>query len=179
MKKLIALLVLLIPSQACSVDIDAKDRVKNQKPGFCAWASLETLGNHHKIKKMNGLLESRKGLPSKWIIEHGWLVWVDASDGFVTTIKEKLDELKVKYYIREYGERDLLPCVNDYGAAVGMSKETVGADGIKFGEAHMIILTRYNKKMVRFIDPNDRQEYEASREWFDKYWEGVIVIVEK
>ena len=45
-------------------------------------------------------------------------------------------------------------------------------------EAHAMIIVEFNKKEVKYIDPNEPGSvYTATRAWFDYYWTGMIVVI--
>jgi hypothetical protein len=68
MRKLAALFaVLFISGAALAIDIPTDCRVPNQSPGYCCWASLETLGRTHGIPQLYNLVEARKKDPDSMI----------------------------------------------------------------------------------------------------------------
>jgi hypothetical protein len=71
-------------------------------------------------------------------------------------------------------DRTLLKYANSHGCLVGV---TAGARG---KGAHGIVLTHYDDKIVRFYDCNNPKDmWEGSREWFDYWWSGLVIVVEK
>lgn len=167
-------------SFAWAIDLDKKDRVPNQSPGYCAWASIETLGRHHHIEPLIDLVEKRKKDPDIYIQnfdEHGreFLVLQQKHIGTDAVIKEKLDQLKVKYKITSTRseDRSLLSYANDQGVIVGVK---TGARG---PAAHIIVLTYYDDKIIKFYDCNYPNEiWLGSREWFDHWWTGLSILIE-
>lgn len=179
MKKLIALmLVLLAASPAWAIDIDKKNRVPNQDPGYCCWASLETLGRTHGITPLYGLVEARTK-ESDTHIEDGYgnvLVVHPKNYGYDYALRAKLTSLKVKFHMSSTGsvDRTLLKYAKSHGCLVGVK---AGARG---EGSHGIVLTHYDDKIVRFYDCNYPDKlWEGSREWFDYWWSGLVVVVEK
>lgn len=173
-KILIALVILLFPLQLFAIDINKADRVKNFPPGYCAFCCLETLGHHHKIKNLYNLAQDRTKDPDEWIWEADQWIYAHHNEGYYTTVKAKLDKLGIKHWIQKQGnfDRTLLPYANNYGCVVGMKAGVFG----KYG--HAIILTKYTETKVEFFDPNwPEYNWEASREWFDYYWEGFLIMV--
>ncbi len=170
-----------LSSSAWSIELEKKNRIPNQEPGYCAWASLETLGRHQHIEPLFHLVEKRKKDPDIYIQnfdENGreFLVLQQRYIGTDAVIKEKLDQLKIKFKmtLTRSKDRSLLRFANDQGVVVGVK---TGARG---PAAHIIVLTYYDDKTVKFYDcnyPNDI--WVASREWFDYWWTGLSILIEK
>jgi len=182
MKKLfMAITILLISAIAViAADIPKDCRVANIPPGYCCWASLETLGKVHKISSLDGLLDARTREDDTIIIVQGSGVsfrQVEPKNyGYDHAIRKKLTDLKVKFWMNTTGnaDRSLLKYANSHGCLVGLKAGARGQLG------HGIVLTHYDDKIIRFYDSNQPDDtWEGSREWFDFWWSGLIVVVEK
>lgn len=182
MHKIIAcILFYLLSNISWAIELDRKDRVENQPPGYCSWASLETLGRHNNIQPLIGLVESRKQEADPVILE------TDASGkqryvqmpkhvGSDSILRAKLSQLNVKFRMTETDSKDrsLLILADDIGVVVGVEQ------GARGPAAHMIVLTHYDDKTVRFYDCNQPEDiWEGSRDWFDHWWTGLSIVVEK
>jgi len=181
MKKAFLAIVILLKSAISvnAVDIPKDCRVANIPPG-CYWASLETLGKVHKISSLKGLLEARTREDDTIIVVEGSGVLFRQVDpknyGYDDAIRKKLTDLKVKFWMNATGnaDRSLLKYANTHGCLVGLK---AGARGEL---AHGIVLTHYDDNIIRFYDSNQPNDiWEGSREWFDFWWSGMIVVVEK
>jgi hypothetical protein len=201
--KRIASFVLLVTLCALvfgNVEIIEENRVANigskEEPGFCAWACLSMLGRHHKIEALYDLVEKRanesdflywdrdKGV---WVAEpYVWVYYKKGKEkelrcsGSEMAMINKLDELKVKYKIQKFGNknRDIINYAmeKNLGCLIVVSSEAFEG----FENAHAVVLTDYDEKEIRFIDPNDiSTPYKVDRTWFDRYWTGCVVVVEK
>jgi hypothetical protein len=177
-KSLAIVLMLISATSTVAADIPKDCRVANIPPGYCCWASLETLGKVHGISSLNGLLESRtKESDTITIIQGGSIRLVEPKNyGYDHAIRAKLTTLKVKFWMNETGssDRSLLKYANSHGCLVGLKAGARGELG------HGIVLTHYDDKIIRFYDSNQPDDtWEGSREWFDFWWSGMIVVVEK
>lgn len=170
-------ILLMSAISAFAVDIPKDCRVANIPPGYCCWASLETLGKVHKISSFDGLLESRTKENDTIVVYPGGLHHVEPKNyGYDHAISSKLTDLKVKFWMNATGsfDRSLLKYANSHGCLVGLK---AGARG-KIG--HGIVLIHYDDKIIRFYDTNQPNDtWEGSREWFDFWWSGMTVVVEK
>lgn len=179
MKKVLAVFaaVLLLAAPAFAINIPQKCRVSNRKPGYCAWASLETLGWTHRIKPLYNLVEVRtKDSDSLIPIGDGVYQVRPRNLGYDDTLRAKLDALGVRYWMQDTGgtDRTLLKYAKSHGCVVGMR---AGACG---NFAHAIVITHYDDKKVQYYDSNYPADmWEGSREWFDYYWNGMVIVVER
>ena len=163
------------------VKIDKANRVENINPGYCAWCSIEMLGRHLKVKKLYNLTKNRTKESDIWINYDDGKGWIRlrANEGHSNTIRWKMDELGVKYRMCNYGKFDRAmiedSIKNNLGCAVGFKSGAFKGEG-----AHAVVLIDYNDDDVEFIDPNDPEStYTAKREWFDYYWDGWVLVVER
>ncbi len=192
-------LFLAVPSWA-QVEIDKKHRIENFGPGYCAWCSIETLGRHIGIEALHDLAKNRSKESSvkQWnsdkgvwvplpyvMVSHGYNYngpWVQEKRNVGTDwgVYWKLTELRVKFKMQWTGEKDTklikYAIKNNLGCAFAVKKGCFG----KNSSAHAMVLTNYDDKKVEYIDPNDPGNvYEATREWFDHWWSGWVLVLEK
>ena len=184
MKKFFVAIFLLAAFAATSfaVEIPPNCRVANIQPGYCCWASLETLGRLHGISSLEGLVDSRSKESDVVVVVPGYGYYPDVyrvepkNYGYDHALRAKLSSLKVKFWMKDSGnsDRTLLKYANSHGCLVGMKAGARG-DG-----AHGIVLTHYDDKIIRFYDTNNPKDtWEGSRAWFDYYWSGMVIVVEK
>lgn len=182
MKKLLfILLVILFPAISWSIEIDKKDRVPNQAPGYCAWASLETLGRHHSILPLIDLVEKRKKDSDVLVLNRDangreYYVKHEKHVGNDFVLPSKLKELNVSFKMTNTGssDRSLLSYADSKGVVVGVK---TGARG---PGAHIIVLTQYDEESIMFYDCNQPDViWKGSREWFDYWWTGLSILVDK
>ena len=179
MKRLLVSLFLLLAITGvvnAQVQIAKKDRVENVSPGYCAWCSIETLGRHHGVEKLVGLVEKRQNDSDVYVRDQwGRLVLYKHNAGYDWTIRDKLDKIGVKYRMSNTGSYDtgLLKYAvkNKLGCAVAVRSGALG-DG-----AHALTLIDYNDKEVRYIDCNDKAVYTATRKWWDYWWDGWVLVI--
>ncbi len=177
-KKLVLLAVLFFSGHLLACDIPENCRVKNEKPGYCCWACLETMGRFHGIEPLHDLLEKRK--EEKDITTTDWYgntFVYEKHLGYDFALRNKLTELKVRFWMQDTGgwDRSLLKHAKSHGCLV-----SVKANALKdMKTPHGIVLTEYNDKNVEYYDPNYPDKiWVGSRKWFDFYWTGMIVVVE-
>jgi len=162
MRYLLALLLLPLTVYA-EVKIDVKNRMPNKAPGYCAWCSLETLARHHNVKPLFNLVENRG----------------DRNEGTDREIYKQLKRLNVKFKMQWMGKKKIglieYAIENDLGCAVGFLPRAFGHPS-----AHMVIIIDFNKKQVKLIDSSDHKRiYVKSRKWFDKYFDGSVIVIER
>jgi hypothetical protein len=200
MKRIIASLVLVVTLCACicsSVEIDEENRVPNrgskEEPGYCAWACLEMLGRQHEVEPLYDLVAKRAKEydfmhwdrdKKTWVADpYVWVYYKKGKEkeprcaGGEIAVINKLDQLKVKYRIQRFGNKDTAiikyAMDNKLGCMIAMLPEA-------FDGPHAVLLTHFNDKEIKFIDPNDiSTPYKVDRAWFDKYWTGYAVVIEK
>jgi hypothetical protein len=162
------------------VKISPKNRVENLSlhGGYCAWASLETVGRHLGIKELEGVMKSRTKDPDYKVWMDGRWLECKRNEGYDFCMQWKLNDLGLKKWrmslqnqfnrdILNYAVEKKLPCVVAFKPAA-------------FNGAHACILVGYDSKNVVFIDPNyPGYNYTASREWFDFHWDGFVLVIEK
>ena len=159
----IALVVALsfLPCAArADVDIEPGCRMKNRPPGRCGWCALETLGRHHHIQALFGLVEDHASI---------------ANPDDLTAL---LDKAKVRYTLQQRGDRDTAllrsACTQGLGAAVGFRPLHEGAGG------HIVTLVSFGEDTVKVIDPNDQDGRVRTmpRERFLDCWDGFTLVLQ-
>jgi hypothetical protein len=158
----LALLVLVaLPCiSRAEVVIDPSCRMKNRPPGRCGWCAVETLGRHHRIKALFGLVDAHESI-------------ADPED--LTAV---LDHLKVSYSYQARGSRDTAilrrASREALGAAVGFRPLSEGAGG------HIVTLVDFNEETVKVIDPNDDdlRVRTMPTERFLHWWDGLTIVIE-
>lgn len=171
-------MVLLFNSTIFACDIPQSCRIKNQPPGYCCWACLETLGRYHGIEGLYDLLESRK--EEKDLVINDWFgnaTTYPRNLGYDFTVRNKLNDLKVKYWMQDAGgiNRTLLKYAGSHGCVVGVKEGAL--KGVK--TTHAIVILEYDEEKVEYFDPNSPSTtWVATRKWFDHWWTGMIIIVQ-
>jgi len=169
------------------VHIPTKCCVPNQSPGYCAWASLETLGNYLRIKPLYGLMESRKKDPPfvrrTWWVDfdgfHEMLYSIDNNYGAWDSIQEKLISLGVKHKIQRNGvfNKTLIreSIRENLGCLVAVNSGLPTCDG-----SHGIIITDFSDTGYKYVDTNNiNVDFYGTMQWFDRNWDGLVVVVYK
>lgn len=179
MRFLAFLFAVLLASPLFGMDIPADCQVANEKPGYCCWVSLEILGKVHGIKQLDSLVESRKKDPDRVFLNSVGNREIHPKNlGYGYAVKEKLNKLGVRYWLQEAGryDRTLLRCASTHGCIVAVRQGAIPG----YKQCHAIIVTQYNKDGVIFFDCNHPgKRWSASKEWFDFYWTGLAIVVEK
>jgi hypothetical protein len=150
----------LLPCVAwADVNIAPENRMKNLPPGRCGWCALETLGRHHHIKALIGLVEDHP-------------TTADPDD-----LTNLLDKVKVRYKLQQRGDRDTAllrkACADGLGAVVGFRPLQEGAGG------HIVTLVDFTDDTVKLIDSNDKDVSvrTISRERFLHWWDGFTLVI--
>lgn len=175
MRKFITLVLLLLFSTSCwaEVQIDQKNLVKNRPPGYCAWCCLEALAKHNNVEKLKHISTDRDQ-------DEDFVHWISPTFGIVEpkysgsgeACEDKLNKLGVKYK-SGYFDRELVKeAVKSKGGMVHMKAGAFGSEG------HAIIIVDYTDTDVIFWNPNDCYRYRATREWFDYWWNGYILVLD-
>ena len=150
--------------------------------GYCAWACLETLGRHNRVKALHGLVEWR---------QRAWPVNVTLLDdagnyhtirrnyGSDLSVRRCLEWLKVDFTQQSTGNTDTLivrrAVANGTGCTVGMLP---GAFPGMRDEGHAVIVLDFSRDAVTILDPNEIGcERTKPRAWFDSYFMGWAVVV--
>jgi len=151
----------LLPCAArAEVNIAPECRMKNLPPGRCGWCALETLGRHHHINALIGLVENH---PST----------ADPDD--LTAV---LDSVKVRYKLQQRGDRHTAllrkACAEGLGAVVGFRPFQEGGGG------HIVTLVDFTEDTVKLIDPNDQdcRVRTIPRERFLRWWDGFTLVLQ-
>lgn len=200
MRKFVAAFVLLFaiacPSFA-QVSIKKEHRVSNQvfETGYCAWCCLETIGRHYGIDALKDLAKNRsKEFTWTWnektkswekspyvMIDYGSYKSLELrSPGAHQALANKLNDLKVKYRYQNYYNYDktiIKNAIKNNEPCLVVVKTFWGQDR---SGSHAIILLDYNEDGVTFFDPNDvNHVYTATHQWFNYYWMGYVLLIEK
>jgi len=142
------------------VNIEPECRMKNRPPGRCGWCALETLGRHHKIKPLFGIVEDH------------------ATTANPEDLTDFLDKVKVRYQFQKRGEVSTTilrnACDKGFGAVVGFRPLQEGAGG------HIVTLVDFTDDTVKVIDPNDQDGRVRTmpRERFLHWWDGFTIVVQ-
>lgn len=160
-------------------EIPAECHIKNEKPGYCCWVSLEILGKVHGIKQLDNLVENRKKEPDRVFVNSAGQREIHPKNlGYSYSIREKLNKLGVRYWMQDAGyyDRSLLKHAKTHGCVIAVKEGAIPG----YKRPHAIIVTQFDKEGVKFFDCNKPEKrWIATKEWFDYYWTGMIVVVEK
>lgn len=197
MSKYVATLVLFLavsPPAFSQISLKKESMVPNREPGYCAWVCLETLGRHHKIASLYDLVDKRQEeFTWTWDGQRWWkspYLWVDYGEyqvmerrntGSHQAMINKLDSLKIKFTHQDYNNFDktlIKDAVKNKKGCVVVVKHWENAENDD--TSHAIVILDYNKNGIIFYDPNDSTSiYEASHKWFNYYWLGYTLVLEK
>ena len=180
MKTLSALLLFFLTSPVwAEVYIPVKYRIENENPGYCTWASIETVCRHQKVKAGYGLKNARK-LDKDFVLPWGEVV--PKNFGRDEPVRAKLDSLGIRYTMHpslvrdEEGIRQIKGAVSSgKGAIVAMWQGWPTT-----GECHVITIIDFNEDDYVYIDSNDvGKNYRGSRRWFETFWTGFVLTIEE
>lgn len=183
------------------VKIDKNDVVPNKSPGYCAWASIETLARHHKIKRLVGLVEARskesdvriwrpeknewEPLP-KVIVrdEYGRHHEIHRCGGWYWAVYRKLNAMNVKFYISKNTENRIKlidwAMDNELGCVFIVRPGWDDGEPDEDESPHALVLIDYGDKEVKFIDTNNpKKVYTKNRSWFDRWSYDYILVIPK
>lgn len=170
-------LSLFVSSIFGRADIPIKDRVPNQSPGYCAWASLETMCRHQGIREGYDLLEKRKLDPDR-ITPDGWFIPRNRGDDY--SVEQKLIELGINYRMnltggsKEEGLKLLVETTQaGHGAMIGV-KKTPTCNG-----SHAIVVIDINSEEFEYIDSNRPGSIWVGKiDWLMWAWDGFVLAIE-
>lgn len=172
-----SLLYLALPALA-EVDIPKEHRISNRPPGYCAWASLETLGNHQNISLLKGLVDYRTRLPRNIWVDYGQGVRGyegDRAGATPRSVSAQLDALGVSYQSRSEGAKDYTFLTKNLEAGRGVM---IGLGSWSPLGAHAVTVVDLTEEYVTFIDSNNiKHRWWHTRAWFDRNWSGWAVVV--
>ena len=164
MKKILIFILLLFGTvKAEELYIPKELRVKNLLSGCCVWASIETLGNVHNIKRLQGLTKYRDEKFGK------------LAPGDEKSIKEELNRLGINYDLQVRGIYDTK--LIEYAVEKELGVAIAVKDFPAQNEIHMVTLVNLTKNNVMFYDSRDLNYYEGSRKWFDESWTGLSLVI--
>ena len=178
---LFALTILVLTSSSVLADakIPVYQRIKNQPPGYCCWASIETLCRHQGIKAGYDLLEKRK-LDDDYMMPDGKII--PKNIGYDDPVAWKLNKLGIKYKMNatfspnKAGVAQIKKAVDSGKGAV----VTVYHGYPTTPECHCVTVVAMNDKEYEYIDSNDPGTiYVGSMEFFFSEWTGFVLTVEK
>lgn len=189
MRKWIFALALALLVSACAVaadvDIAVKNRIANVEDGYCVWCSLETLGRHHNIKSLRGLVKNKVKTAGYYRISYvqngPYFVerreWVKDGGATQEQAIEELKRLGVSYRIQWKGSHRTKilydACKEKLGAVIGFKPPKDSNVG------HAVVLVGINDKEVEYIDSNDHKKVSVmSRKEFDKKWSGGAIVID-
>lgn len=180
-RRLLVSLIFLLscaPFSLGEAKIPAKDRVRNQQPGYCAWAALETVCRHQGIKAGYDLLEKRK-------LDPDLITWdgriIRRSEGHDFSVAAKMQELGIAYQMNPTGAKTkeglrLIVEATEagHGAVVGLWHEPVS------GQHHAVVVVDINSETFDYIDSNSPGViWSGSVDWFLWSWDGFVMTVDK
>jgi hypothetical protein len=160
MRNIFAVALLAVTAPAFAIQLRSSSFVPNEG-GYCTWASLDTLGRHHDLHYVKGLLQRRRN-------------WVRTAidPGYTSAVKAQLDVLNVDYILHDDGAFDraaLTKYTKSHGCVVTLMA------GSGFG-CHSVVLCEYDER-VTFFDPNSKRLWHGTKAWFDTYWSGNMVVL--
>lgn len=176
------LCALLVSQVSWGIEIPFKCRVLNWHPGYCTWASIETLGAVHGIKELDMLVKNRSDeMDEYYQNDKGEWICYKKNVGWDYAVTNKLNSLKIKFINQKhdnYNRRLLEKYANKYGCVVTIKGDEKG-NGVSVSD-HSIVVTKYCDTQVTFFDSNrPAHMYVASRAWFDYWWAGNTIVIFK
>jgi hypothetical protein len=181
-RPLIPLLILALSASArAEAIIREEDRIANENPGYCLWASVETLARHNHVRALYGLLASRKTDPDVWEWTPRGMHYRHRAEGRLDVLREKLANLGCqKYRIQVAGRRstDIIEAAVRAGRGCVVGIRLPG-QGSTPAQSHAVVVTEFTESAVRYIDPNDvTHEHTVPRSWFAARWDGFVVCLD-
>lgn len=176
MRQSLAVIILLLVNNLSfgKVKIADENCISNRPGGFCLYASLETLGRHHRIPKLYGLVEKKyKTLRTqKWDRNgyrwepNGVSTWNDAT--------RELDAKAIKYTLSVQRDYRLIEraCNDGIGCVIGLKP-------IKGQTGHAVVLVEVTAEYVVMVD-SDHTWFPRSmtRADFERQWSGAALVFE-
>lgn len=175
----LALFSLPLSSSLAEAGIPIKYRVKNQWPGYCCWASIETVCRHQGIEAGYNLVEKRK-------LDNDYITWdgriIAKNYGADDPIADKMKSLGIKFLMN--------PTSHTTKDAVLQIKKAVhegkGAVIIVYhglptvNECHAVVVIDMNDKTYSYIDSNNPTAiYDGDISWFWQEWTGFVLTLSK
>ncbi len=160
----VALLALTASTWAGSFYVKVKHRVENGKDnGYCAWAALDTIARHRKIKPLIGVSDPFK--------ETG-------NGATVQDVQRHCKKLGISCRIWEPYNKNLTElkraCDKKLGAIASFKVYHKGKV-----YSHAVLVTGYDKRYVYYIDSNEPDTYyRANWSWWHRRWTGWMVIID-
>lgn len=157
----LVLLMSLGGTSRADLQIELKNRIRNQPDGRCAWCALETLGRHQGIEALQGLADKH------------------ATRATPSDLEAVLDDLHIDYRTQPIGSRSTTilryAIRENLGAIVGFRELAPGRG------PHMVTLVDFGDKEVRVIDSNDSdgRVRTMSLKRFLSWWDGFALVLER
>jgi len=175
-------LLFIVLSCVGQVNIPYNCRVRNTPPGYCTWASLETLGNFLHILPLKNLVESRKKDPDRVVPRYlnGLVWWYEVRGrnwGDWYAVRDKLDSLRVKYTIQKPGESNLVPIEEAVSRKLGCVVTVNNGLPTCYGP-HSILITNFSRTNYQYVDSNRIDiDIRGDIAWFYQEWDGTVITV--
>lgn len=176
MRRSLAVFTLLLVSSSsfAKVEIADEDCISNRPGGFCLYASLETLGRHHRIPKLYGLVEKKyQSLGTQKWDGHEWRRQPDGVSNWRDATRE-LDAKRIKYTLSRDHDYGLIQraCDDGFGCVIDL-KPLQGQTG------HAVVLLEVNAEYAVLVD-SDHLWFprSMSRADFERQWGGGALILE-
>lgn len=166
MNRILSICVLSLCVTATAVDLPEEARVANRGP-MCAWASLESLGNLHRVDALHGVRDYR------YANKRG-------EQAFDPVIKAELDRRGVRYRMTRslsYDRSLLESYASSHGAMVSFKAGTWSS------MCHAVVITHYDGETVKFYCSDVRTKqgkphiWTCKKAWFDWAWLGNAVVI--
>ena len=156
------------------VEIPEDTIVPNRSPGYCSWCNLETLGKHHGLVELTGLVDRKQQL-KYWCNKDG--KWIENGGARISDLSAELKRLHIDHVAQENNKSpDIIKnaCVKKLGCIAHV------IDYPNQGDAHSIIVTNWSESdSITFIDPNNTSAiYRCSYTWFEKHWIGSAITID-
>lgn len=191
MRKL-ALTVFIIVITPClvysQIHIPYGCRIKNEAPGYCSWAAIETIAHAQEVAPLWHLMTKRKKDPDGHVeiayYENGNLkiikkIYVPNSGGTPDSILDKMAQMKfTKFKLQRPGTFNEQPIHNALAKKHGAVVQVWWVDK-QGGGLHAIVVTHLTNHEVYFIDSNDISKVHVkSYSWFKQYWDGFVFTLD-
>jgi hypothetical protein len=93
-------------------------------------------------------------------------------------VKWELEQRKIKFRMQEPGVKDLK--LIEEAIKAGKPVVVGVRDFPIYGELHAILVTDFSTKNATYIDSNNvKYDYQPTRDWFNKYWTGFVLVLDE
>ena len=164
-------IVFLTGNSPAEIHIKKSDIVPNGQPGYCCWASIETLANYLNINA-KGLTRQRSRGTHYRLDNWEWHE-VHNAGGYEDEVPDELNKRGILFEIEQNHDMGFLEkAINDgYGAVVGVYSGQPTCEG-----RHAIVLTDLTNVDYTYVDTNDIDGlYRGSRKHLEYNWTGFAV----